>query len=273
MGKIEHQLDRIATALELIAKSISSTQTVLPVETLKSSVEGLLTDSTKSLNFFTHSPLTPEEDLFINTTNIYLDETLRKHAENLKRKSAIKVSQNLIPMQMSFLNSHLPGFSIEVHSGAVLVLSKDDTPKALVRIYTDLGFHRANHWRRDITDITNIASKLNIPKENIFLIVISTLNGLDNNHVCSTLGFNISNKDILDPTNQNILQDYCRLYIKSFSNILPNPEDQIHFLCGFLHPNVVAEDIYSNKNLPIDLKNFQWLSQPLLNIFSYINSI
>jgi hypothetical protein len=270
MEKIEYHLDRIATALESIASSISA----IGVQSIpKPANTTFPTAAATPSNFLTNHPILPEEDLFIETTNIYLDETIRKHEENLKRKSGVIVSQNLIPMQIRFLNSHLPGFSIYEYSSAVLVISKDETPKALVRIYTDLGFHRANHWRKDMTEITHIASKLNIPKENIFLIVISNSNGLDNPHICSTLGYKISNKDILDIANQNILQDYIRLYIKSFSNILPFPEDQISFLTSALHPNVVAEEIFANNNLVIDLKNFKWFSKPLVKTFSYINSL
>lgn len=89
----------------------------------------------------------------------------------------------------------------------------------------------------------------------------------------TTLGYKIGNKDILDIANQNILQDYIRHYIKSFSNILPVPEDQINFLTGALHPNVVAEEIFANNNLVVDLKNFKWFSKPLIKTFSYINSL
>ena len=269
MDKIVYQLDRIATALETIARKLPQSSLEFTPEPVNQDIQL----SSTSPNFLSNSPMLPEEELFIRTTNIYLDETIRKHKENLKRKSAIRVSQNLISMQISFLDSNLPEFDIDEYSSAVLVISKNKTPKALVRIYTDLGFHRGNSWRRDMTEITKIASNLNIPVENIFLIAITNWNGLDNSHVCSTLGFNISNKDILDIKNQNILKDYCKLYINSFSDIFPNPENQIHFLTGELHPNVVAENINKDKNIIIDLKNYQWLSTPLANIFSYINTL
>lgn len=269
MEKIEYQLDRIATALETIARGLNSSNNVVNPngEDSKAKPENL------DKNFITHSTMTPEEELFIRTTNIYLDETQRKYDEGLQRKSAVKVSQNLIPMQISFLKKYLPDFTIAEHSSAVLVLSKNETPKALIRIYTDLGFHRADHWRRDMLQITKIASSLSIPKENIFLLVISNLNGLDSSHVNSTLGFKISNKDILNNSNQNILKDYCERYIKSFSNIFPTPENQIYFLTSALHPNVVAEEIFTNRSHVTDLKNYPWMSTPLSETFKYVNSL
>lgn len=256
MDKIEYQLDRIATVLEAIAKELNPPTNVITPAVEESRAKSEMLDT----NFITHSTKTLEEDLFIRTTNIYLDETQRKFDEGLQRKSAVKVSQNLIPMQISFLNKHLPDFTIVEHSSAVLVLSKNETPKALIRIYTDLGFHRANYWRKDMLQITKIASTLSIPKENIFLLVISNLNGLNSSHVSSTLGFKISNKDILDKANQSILRDYCERYIRSFADIFPAPEKQIYFLTGALHPNVVAEEIFANRSYVTDLKNYQWMS-------------
>ncbi|HFJ9404241.1 TPA: hypothetical protein ACGW3F_003348 [Bacillus paranthracis] len=144
----------------------------------------------------------PEEELFINTTNIYLDETKRKFDEGLQRKSAVKVSQNLIPMQISFLERHLTGFTVHEHSNAVLVIKRERTPKSLIRFYTDLGFHRADHLKKDMSSIVRIATELNIPHKHIYLIVISNLNGFDINHVCSLLDIKISNKELLAPSNQ-----------------------------------------------------------------------
>ncbi|WP_144788549.1 hypothetical protein [Lysinibacillus fusiformis] len=269
MDKIEYQLDRIATALESIAIGLNSSNYVVNCDVEKSQEKSETSDK----NFITHSPMTPEEELFIRTTNIYLDETQRKYDEGLQRKSAVKVSQNLIPMQISFLKKYLPDFTIAEDSSAVLVLSKNETPKALIRIYTDLGFHRADHWRRDMLQITKIASSLSIPKENIILLVISNLNGLDSSHVNSTLGFKISNKDILDKSNQSILKDYCKRYINSFTDIFPTPENQIYFLTSALHPNVVAEEIFINKGSVTDLKNYPWMSTPLSEIINRVKSL
>ncbi|PEB33257.1 hypothetical protein COM77_26650 [Bacillus cereus] len=269
MEKIEYQPDRIATALETIARGLNLSNYVVNPDVEKSQRNLEMLDK----NFITHSTMTPEEELFIRTTNIYLDETQRKYDEGLQRKSAIKVSQKLIPMQISFLRKYLPDFTIAEDSSAVLVLSKKEAPKALIRIYTDLGFHRANNWRKDMLQITKIASSLSIPKENITLLVISNLNGLDSSHVSSTLGYKISNKNILDKSNQSILKDYCKRYIKSFSDIFPTPENQIYFLTSALHPNVVAEEIFTNKDYVTDLKNYPWISTPLSKIINRVKSL
>ncbi len=266
MHNIELQLTRLATALESIAKSLNTN--FIPYGAPTSTVPV----STPS-NFITHSPMTPEEELFILTSNIYLDETRRKSAENMKRKSARKVSQELITMQINFLSKHLQIYTIAEHQNGVIVISKDGIPKALVRFYTDLGFHRGIHWTSDITDIVSMANSLNIPTSNIFLIVLSNANGLDNQHVCSTLNTNISNKDILDPVNLNILKNYCNLYANSFSSLLPSTSNQIFFLASNLHPNGIAEEIFNNAGAIIDLTTSSWVSLPLSNIFSVITTL
>ncbi|HFK1511932.1 TPA: hypothetical protein ACNHAY_004641 [Bacillus paranthracis] len=116
MDNIEYHLDHIAAALESIAKSLNVSS-----QTKKIGIEiGSITNS--EANFITHSPMLPEEELLINTTNIYLGETKRKFNEGLQRKSAVKVSQNLIPMQISCLERHLTSFTIYEHSNAVLVI-------------------------------------------------------------------------------------------------------------------------------------------------------
>ena len=269
MNKIEYQLDRIATALEKIARGLNSSENLINLPVEERPAKTVVLDN----NFITHSPMTLEEELFVRTTSIYLDETQRKYDEGLQRKSAVKVSQNLIPMQINFLSKQLSEFTIAEHSSAVLVLSKDETPKALIRIYTDLGFHRADYWREDMLQIAKIASFLNIPKKNIFLLVLSNLNGLDSSYVRSTLGFKISNKEILDKSNQSILKDYADRYIKSFANIFPTPENQIYFLTAALHPNVVAEEIFTNSDYVTDLKNYNWMSTPLSGIINRIKSL
>ncbi|GGC97748.1 hypothetical protein GCM10007216_30660 [Thalassobacillus devorans] len=268
MKNLEYHLDRIATALESISQNLNLS---LQADSSSGHENNFL--STIDTNFITHSPVLPEEELFINTTKIYLDETKRKFDEGLQRKSAVKVSQNLIPMQINFLEKHLPNMTAYEHSNAVFVLNQDQMPKALIRVYTDLGFHRADHWKKDISNITNIATELSISHENIFLIVISNLNGLDNNSVCALLDTKISNKEILDPVNIDKLKEYNNLYIQTFRDILPNPKKQIYFLTGRLHPNVVAEDLFSNNNLIFNLKKYMWISTPLRDIFNTVKRL
>lgn len=176
-------------------------------------------------------------------------------------------------MQIRFLEKYLPSYQIEEHKSGVLLISKDNTPKALIRFYTDLGFYRGTHWLNDINDIITMSYNLNISSENIFLIVLSNTNGLDNQHVRSTLKLGISNKDILEQSNFSTLQKYCRLYINSFANILPNPSKQIFFLASSFHPNVLANKIFNDNNVKINLKTHSWLSFPLKNIISYIQTI
>lgn len=256
-------LERIALALECIAKHYNPNFVPL------SSESPVPTAS----NFITHFPQTLEEELFILTSNIYLDEAKRKLAENLKRKSSIKVSQSLLSLQIDFLSKYLSGYDIYEGGNSSIIISKNNTPISLIRFYSDLGFHRGSHWKNDINNMLSIANNLGINKRHIFLVVLSNSNGLDNQHICSTLNQAISNKDILEDNNIDILRNYCNSYIKSFSSLLPNPHKQLFFLASKLHPNGIAEEIFNNPSVTIDLVNTQWLSTPLNDILTLIKSI
>lgn len=269
MENLKSELSRIADALELIAKGLQMNKGLSKVTpdvpiTNDMSIEG---------NITCHTPWTFEEELFFRTAKIYFQETVRKDAENLKRKSGVKVSRDLIPMQINFMKKYLQGYDVYEHEGGVLVISKDEIPKALLRVYTDLGFHRGNSWAEDIKKISAYANNLNVDLENIFVIVLSNNNGLDNSHVFNTLNQNISNKDILAPNNLQTLRRYCTSYVNDFKGILPNPHDQIFFLAGNLHPNVIAQDIYENPDVIVNLSSYPWISTPLSTIISIIRSL
>ena len=268
MNNPKSELTRIADALETIASIL---QNFKPTEHLPTPLkeDAIIIEN----NFICHTPWILEEELFIKTIMIYLQETIRKDVESLKRKSGVKVSKELVTMQISFIKKHLRGYDVYEHEGGVLVISKEDVPKALLRFYTDLGFHRGTWWANDIQELTSYANTLNISPENIFIIVLSNINGLDNTHVCATLNQNISNKELIDPANLQVLKKYCTLYIDNFKNLLPHVQNQIYFLAGDLHPNVVAQELYDNSDITIDLTTYPWISTPLSTIFSTINSI
>lgn len=269
MENLKPELIRIADALESIAKSLQGNAEISKAFPDKSKDEDISIEN----NLICHNPWMLEEELFCKTVKVYLQETVRKYVENLKRKSGVKVSKYLIPMQINFMKKYLQGYDVSEYTGGVLVVSKDEVPKALLRFYTDLGFHRGTWWTKDIQEITTFANTLNIPLENIFIIVLSNNNGLDNNHVCATLNQNISNKDILSPTNLQTLRKYCTMYIDDFKNLLPNAHDQIFFLAGELHPNVVAQEIYENPSNIINISTYPWISTPLSTIISIIKSL
>lgn len=260
--------ERIAFALECIAKQLDPT--FIPLQQTAFNTTPIAPNE----NFTTHSPITLEEELIIETSKVYLDETKRKSIENLQRKSTRKISDNLLLMQLKFLSKYLlPNYTVSRGKNGSIIVSKENVPVALIRFYTDLGFHRGEHWSKDISNMISISNSLSIPTDNIFLVVLSNLNGLDNQHIASTINNSISTKDILNSTNINLLKKYCKLYIDSFNILLPNPQAQMFFLASDLHPNVIAEDIFNNPNTVIDLANYAWLSTPLNKILNFINNI
>lgn len=268
MDNTDLSLERIANALEIIAKHYDPN--FIPFKTTNAPNQHIKKNEP---NFITHSPQTLEEELFILTTNIYLEETKRKSEENLKRKSSIKVSKNLLPMQVKFLKKYLFDYNLNEGPNNTIIISKTPSNLALIRFYTDLGFYRGNEFKNEINNMMSIANNLNIPNENIFFIILSNLNSLDKQHVCSALNKDISNKDILSSDNLHYLKKYCDIYINSFNDILKTPTEQIFFLASSLHPNRLANEIFDNNHTKIDLLNYKWISTPLNDLIEFIKSL
>lgn len=99
METLKPELIRIADALESIAKSLQGNTEILKVIPDKSKDDDISVEN----NLICHNPWMLEEELFCKTVKVYLQETVRKDVENLKRKSGVKVSKDLIPMQINFM--------------------------------------------------------------------------------------------------------------------------------------------------------------------------
>lgn len=100
MEILKPELSRIADALESIAKCLQGDNGLSKVitEAPKDNELSIIN------NIACHTPCTLEEELFLKTVVIYHQEAKRKDVENLKRKSGVKVSKELIIMQMYFIH-------------------------------------------------------------------------------------------------------------------------------------------------------------------------
>lgn len=218
-----------------------------------------------------HQNLNLSEELFIKIVNVYLEETKRKHDLGLKRKSGVLLAKRSAEVYIEFFNSHLKeGYlasEYEENPTFIIIKNKIETPIAIIRFITDLGYQRGNEFgKRELTDISELATKLKIDKEKVFIVIVSMINSLSEPDVKKVLNdYTMTNKKLLD--NPEELKKYVTEYIKSFSKIICNPKEHIFVWSYYLHPNVIADELYNNEKQLKDynLNKIEDVITPILN--------
>ena len=195
--------------------------------------------------------LTPSEELFFKIVNVYVEETKRKSNFNLKRKSGVLLAKNSNKVYIDFLSNRLPdGYIVsELEDNPTFLIIKDEQnkPKSVLRFITDLGYQRgAEFGKKELTEIKNIAKQLDISEDQIYVIVLSMINSLDEKDVKNRLKDpKITNRKLLD--NRTKMKKYVSSYIESFSSIIPSPADHVFVLAYNSHPNVIADELCDNQ--------------------------
>ncbi|WP_404331609.1 hypothetical protein [Mesobacillus maritimus] len=268
------QVKRVADSLDILVKNLTVMNSSMVNQNKKVEVPQTEISPIEELD----SPSTSlEEAFFKEITKVYFHEAIRVKENDLQRKSSVIVAEQLVNSQINFLLEHVSNCEISIHKGGVLAIKKDGKAKALLRIYTDLGYgYRGERWiteRNGIADILSEAMKLGIPDSKVYFLVISWANGIDNQHIRKMLNHNISNKDILKSENRYLLKEYLDKYFKVIGNYLPNPKEQIHLLSGGdMHPNVYARDILEGKDIT-NIKNYSWFSPSITQLIDKLNNV
>ncbi|MGL5900298.1 MAG: hypothetical protein ACRCZW_11680 [Lactobacillaceae bacterium] len=191
------------------------------------------------------------QELFMKLVMVYVEETKRKHDLNLKRKSGVLLAKKSTELYIEFLNNHLSdGYSVsesEENPTFLIIRNEKRDPVSILRFITDLGYQRGTEFGKiELKAISDLAKKLGIPQNKIFVVIVSMINSLSEPDVKNVLGDNkMTNKKLL--TNPKKLRYYSTEYIKSFAKVINNPEDHIFVWSYDLHPNVIADDVYNNK--------------------------
>lgn len=234
-------LNRIATALE----EISITLKQMLGEKSPNLQQNVLETSVGSL----------ELEFFSDITQVYVKEERIKVEKNLKRKSAVRVSNELGISLVNFFNRHLENLSASTYEGYIL-FKKEDENKALFRFQTDLGFNRGEAYYEAIKHGVELANKLEVPISNLFFMIGSIHNSIDNANVKKLLGTTDipDNSILLSPSYHDLLVKYLNAYIDSIPYLV-NPHKQIFLLTSSVHPNVLAWEIFNkNQSIPQDIK-------------------
>lgn len=214
------------------------------------------------------SPNSLEAEFFRQVTMVYYEEEKLVQERGGSKKSSIRVANELSNFYSDFFKQQLNGVDIKAVKGGLLIFSREDKPFCALKVYTDLGYgSRGTRWYEGIDFFIDIAATHGISADKVFFMVISFRNGLDNDHVTSLLGFDISNKDILEPQNRKHLETYTYKYVDRAKGHLPNPHEQVFFLAGKLHPNGLEEALNENLN------NYNWFRPSVNELVNKINRL
>lgn len=257
-------LQRIATAMERIANVFEANN--------NTQLQGLNV-APYSPNIQSNSDVTCLEQKFFEIiTNIYAEEEKIKIERNLKRKGSRRVASELVNQISSFFNKNLDDIYAQPIEHGYIVLKKEQTPIALFRFQTDLGFTRGEKWKDSIDRGLKTADDLGIEKNHVYFMVGAIKNSLDNSHIQKLLGTNDvpDNSILLTNSYRPLLEKYLDLYVQSMTS-LPNPQEQIYFLVGAEHPNEIAWDAVTN-NTPYP-KNIAWLKPSISDLISAFKTL
>ncbi len=218
--------------------------------------------------------ITDEEELFRSITKVYYSAEKGRIAKGGKKKSAHLVSDGIRQCMMDFLREHLsePEYIVENQHGGVLLVKRAHNSNMLIKVHTDLGYHRGENWNQTVKDLLNIAkNEYDIAADNVLFFVVTMVNGLDNDSVCKVLDRKISNAALLQ--DRMMLNKYLAGYVKTLT-VLPNPEEQVFFLAADIHPNIIAgEWLKANNQQGPDLSGYQWLNPSIQKLIAKIKEV
>lgn len=249
--------DRIANSLESIEKSLRQ----IANKQLPSGKQSKVIGEEASL----------ELDFLQRITQVYVKEEKMKKEKSLKRKSAVRVSNELGGTIADFLNEHMVNLIASSQEGYIL-LQREGENKALFRFQTDLGFCRGEAYYDAVKHGLMTARRHGVPEENTFFMIGSIKNSIDHAHVQKILNReNVpSNSVIMTSSNHELLDEYLQGYVNSIPH-LTNPDKHIFFLTTDIHPNTLAWEILNeNKNV---WDNVTFLKPSISKLMETLNSI
>ncbi|KPV45122.1 hypothetical protein [Alicyclobacillus ferrooxydans] len=211
---------------------------------------------------------TLEAELFTRVLQVYFEEEQLVLERGGGKKSSIRVSNNLARVFTEFFSDQVPDVEINVEKGNMLVFWRDERPLCALKVYTDLGYgSRGERWYGSIDEFVREAQGYGIKPRNVFFLVMSMRNGLDNEHVQQLLGREMSNKELLDPKNRSYLEEFLREYVSKARGHVPDPRSQLYFLAAALHPNVLEEALAE------DIEGYDWLQPSVSQLVHQIQNL
>jgi hypothetical protein len=246
-------LERIANAIEILVRNNHISKDLsLPLDVG---------------DFFDTPAPNLETDFFRKVMEVYYKEEQLIEERGGGKKSPIRVANNLIRLYSDYFPTHIPGVRVKHEKGSLLIFEKQGNAVCALRVFTDLGYgRRGESGYEDMKSFVQLASKKGIPSTNVYFLIIAFRNGLDNEHVKQLLGYNISNKELLE--NRDQLETYIKRYVDEARAYLLDPHNQLFFLCSDkLHPNVLEEAFL------VDLEKYHWLRPSITELVNKISKL
>lgn len=246
-------LERVAVALEKLINKL------VPKET---PTRQMVIANTKERSI--------EAEFFRELTQVYAQEEELKQAKNLKRKSGVRLSQNVTAATRDFFTQALSERDLCIsNEGSLILVKKSSRTVACIRHYVDLGFHRGDHWITEIDNVVQQAFDLGISHDKVFIIVSSLINSIDHSHVKQLMGENVPDTaSLLSGPYRDLLEVYIKRYVMKIS-VLADPTKQIFFLSADQHPNVAAWNFVTNqKPIPADVR---WLRPSITELLNTLH--
>jgi len=249
-------LEGIRNALEEIAKNLPARFKILNIPNIQ--------EPSNSLE------ISNEKEFFQRLTMIYFDEEKRKRELQHNKKSAIIVSKKLYLELVSFFSQKLPTFEVTTEH-SVIFFNKNNKTEAILKFYTDLGYHKGEKLYDEINRVVKIAKTYDVQKDRVFFIIGSWTNGLKEQHVEDILGKKVKNSDLLNT--RELLDNYLKKFVEKIPN-LQNPSKQVYFLAAEINPNLMATKMLDYKISDFnDLDNYNWLQPSITELLEYLQNL
>lgn len=196
------------------------------------------------------NPNHKESQLFMKITGVYMKEEIERQRTGKNKKAArrisVKLGEELIGFFSQELSNSISNLRIERSKiGGLIVFSIEETPIAVLKFLTDLGYSRSERFYDVIQEVQGLAAdEFGLDKENVFFLISSLYNGIEKSYVEKTIGETLeSNQDFL--LNKNQVQTFINNYINNVP-YFENPKSNIFFMAAELHPNNLANDILAD---------------------------
>lgn len=259
MEEIKNVLVSIDSSLKSIAKSLE-----------KLTGEQVDITETEIIQGDEIDPNHKESLLFMQLTEVYMEEERERLRSGKTKKAARRISVNLGEAVIEFLNKELsiPNLTIERSKvGGLIVFSQNEKPFAVLKFMTDLGYSRSERFFGVIDDILIQAEEeFGVERDNVFFLISSLQNGIEKSYVEQLIGERIeSNTDFLFNKKQ------VELFVTNYINHIPyyqNPKANVYFMAAELHPNSLANDIQRDLDYEVldyyekihIVNEYEWLS-------------
>ncbi|MCM3390599.1 hypothetical protein M3649_21175 [Ureibacillus chungkukjangi] len=204
-------------------------------------------------------------ELFKKIVNVYYYEEIERIKSNNVRKSARRVSVELGKTMVDFLYQHLKdtGLSFKRFPDGLILITSEEKWIGAIKIISDLGFHRGEQWNKYVEEIVeHCNTKYDLNNRNIYFVISSLRNGLEQGHVAKLLDREIrSNWEFMN--NRTLVDEYVKKFIR-LTTCLETPNKQIYIMGSEIHPNVIADDLHKmNEEQYIDAYNqidqYDWI--------------